>query len=180
MSLNKLAYESYSCNIQIFFAGFFACLFFFALDLKTTLFDAYDYRVMAKYNAGFHAWRQFIDFLRPPLFSAMLTPFASLHHLGVSYEAIFTIIHVFSLTISGGFVLASYFLFSEGLRPEFAALGALLLMIQPGFVAYSFLAIADISAGLLMIFPVFIYLRDRRTQSGGREQKNLCPQGESR
>ncbi len=153
---------------KFFFAGFFAYLFLFTLELKITLFDAYDYMVMAKYNAGFDNWYPFLILTRPPLLPVLLTPLASLHHLGVSFESIFTLMHLFSLLISGGFILASYFLFRKGLRPEFAALGAFFLMIQPGFVAYSFETMADIPAGLLMIFSVFIYLSYRRAQSAGK------------
>jgi len=153
---------------KFFFVGFFTYLLLFTLDLKITLFDAYDYMVMAKYNAGFQNWYPFLEFLRPPLLPALLTPFALLHHLGVSYETIFTLMHVFSLMLSCGFILVSYFLFRRGLRPEFAALGAFLLMIQPGFIAYSFETMADIPAGLLMVLSVFIFLRYSKTQSKGQ------------
>ena len=150
---------------KLFFAGFFAYLFLFTLELKITLFDSYDYMVMAKYNAGYDNWYPFLKFLRPPLLPTLLTPFAYLHHYGVSLETIFTFMHIFSLMISAGFILASYYLFRIGLRPEFAALGAFLIMVQPGFVAYSFETMADIPAGLLLLISVFIYLRYRKTRS---------------
>ena len=149
---------------KIIFIGLFAYLFYFTLGLKITLSDSYDYMIMAKYNAGFQSWFPMPMNPRPPLLPVLLTPFAALHHIGVSYETIFTIMHVFSLMISGGFILASYFLFRKGLRPEFAAMGALLLMIQPGFVAYSFETMADIPAGLFMILAVLTYLRYRKTR----------------
>ncbi len=150
---------------KLIFAGLFAYLLLFTLGLKITLYDAYDYMVMAKYNAGFDNWYPFLQFLRPALLPALLTPFAYLRHFGISLETIFTLMHVFSLMISAGFIFASYHLFRKGLRPEFAALGAFFLMTQPGFIAYSFETMADIPAGLLMIFSVFIYLRYRRTQN---------------
>ena len=153
---------------KVFFVVLFAYLFLFTLELKITLFDAYDYMVMAKYNAGLQSWYPFLQFLRPPLLPALLTPIAILHHFGVSIEAIFTLMHLFSLTISGGFILASYYLFRKGLRPGFAALGAFFLMTQPGFIAYSFETMADIPAGLLMILSVLIYLRYRRTHSSSQ------------
>ena len=150
---------------KLSFVIFFTYIFFFTLGLKVTLFDAYDYMVMAKYNAGFDNWYPFLKLLRPPLLPALLTPFAYLNHYGVSFETIFTLMHIFSLMISAGFIYGSYLLFRKGLRPEFAAIGAFLLMIQPGFVAYSFEAMADIPAGLIMIFSVFVYLKYKKTQS---------------
>jgi hypothetical protein len=124
--------------------------------------------VMAKYNAGFHGWYPFLEFLRPPLLPSILTPLAYLHHYGVSMEVIFTQMHLLSLIISFTFVFTSYLLFRKGLRPEFAAIGAFLLMIQPGFVVYSFETMADIPAGLFIVLSAFAYLSYRKNESNGR------------
>ncbi|MGV7221351.1 MAG: glycosyltransferase family 39 protein [Nitrospinales bacterium] len=120
---------------------------------------------MAKYNAGFDNWYPFLKTLRPPLLPALLTPFTYLHHFGVSMEKIFTYIHIFSVFISFLFIVGTYLLFRKGLRDEFAAIGTFLLMIQPGFVAYSFETMVDIPSGWIMILSIFIYLRYTKSKS---------------
>jgi len=160
--------KSFPNLFKLSFIALFTYLFFFTLGLKISLFDAYDYMGMAKYNAGFDNWYPFLKTLRPPLLPALLTPFTFLHHYGVSMESIFTYIHLFSLFLSGLFVIGTYSLFRKGMRGEFAALGTFLLMIQPGFVAYSFETMVDIPSGLIMILSVLVYLRFRLSNSNAQ------------
>jgi hypothetical protein len=146
-------------------AAIFCWLAVFTWNLEVSNYDSYSYMSMARYNAGFKYFLEPEINTRPPLLPFLLTPLASLHHLGVSNHTVFRLMHGFALILSFAFLLACHCLFKRLLRPEFAALGVLLIMIQPGFLAYAFEPMVDLPCALLMTLATILYLRYREQPS---------------
>jgi hypothetical protein len=142
---------------KILTAFIFIFLFQFILQLEISLFDAYSYMNMAKTFAGLQDW--FPSVPRPPFLPFLLTPIALLRYLDATNETVFTLMHLVSLGISIGFIVVSYFLFKEVLRREFAALAAIFLVIQPGFLVNSFETMADIPGALLSNIALLLCIK---------------------
>ena len=142
---------------KVFAIAVFVFLFQLAFRLEISQHDAYSYMNMAKNFAGIQEW--FLAVPRPPLLSFMLTPIALLRHLDITNETIFCLMHIVSVGISVGFIVVSYFLFKEVLRKEFAALAAILLIGQPGFLVYAFEMMADIPGAVISNTALLICLK---------------------
>jgi 4-amino-4-deoxy-L-arabinose transferase-like glycosyltransferase len=155
----------------------FVCLFvyqlIFILQLEISNYDGFSYMVAAKANAGFPYFLEPEINNRPPLLPLLLTPLALLHHWGVANKTIFTLQHLLALPMSYAFILAAYYFFRRTLREEYASLGALLIMIQPGFLAYAFEPMVDLPSAALLTLSVIIYLRHRKAP-GNRSLFALC------
>lgn len=71
--------------------------------------------------------------------------------------------HFFALIFSFAFIASSYLILKLLLIYELAALGALLLMIQPGFLVYSFEPMVDLPCSLLLVLAMQFYFRYRKS-----------------
>ncbi|GEM_PF-3186950 len=142
---------------KIFSAVIFSFLLQFVFRLEVSQFDAYSYMNMAKNFAGLQDW--FPNVPRPPFLPFLLTPIALLRYLDLTNETVFLIMHIVSLGISICFIGVSYLLFKEVLRHEFAALAAILLVGQPGFLNYAFETMSDIPAALLSNIALLICIK---------------------
>lgn len=150
---------------KITFVCLFAYMVFFVLRLEISNFDSFSYMAIAKYYAGF---RYFVDLEinnRPPLLPLLLTPVALLHHFGFTNKTLFTLMHLTLLPVTFAFVLAVHALLRRTLSEEYASLGALLILTQPGFLAYAFEPMVDLPSALLLTVVIIIYLQCRNTPS---------------
>jgi hypothetical protein len=149
---------------KVFSVSIFAFLLQFVFRLEIGQFDAYAYMNMAKTFAGLQEW--FPNSPRPPFLSFLLTPVALLRYLDLSNETVFLAMHIVSLGISIAFIVVSYLLFKEVLRREFAALAAILLVGQPGFLVYAFETMSDIPGALLSNIVLLFCLKYWNQNSG--------------
>ncbi|OGV73060.1 MAG: hypothetical protein A3K19_00940 [Lentisphaerae bacterium RIFOXYB12_FULL_65_16] len=133
----------------------------FTLHLGTASYDSFVYKGMAKANAGIEVCLPPEETQRPPLLPLLLTPMASLRHLGVSNERISTLMHLFSLGLASCLVMVTYRLLRQFVSSEVSALGALLLLIHPGMLVYSFETMTDVPVALFAAAAVLCQLRSR-------------------
>ena len=154
---------------KLVFVGLFLFMVVFIMKLEISNYDSYSYLGKANYNAGFPYFEEPEINTRPPLYPFLLTPLAALQHLGLSAKAVMTLAHFIALILSFAFIGASYLLLKSLLPQELAALGALLMMIQPAFLLFSFEPMVDLPCSLLLVLAMRSYLRYRENPS----QKNL-------
>lgn len=146
---------------KLAFAGLFLFMVVFIMKLEIGDYDSFSYLSMANYNAGFPYFEDPQINTRPPLYPFLLTPITALQHLGVSPKVVLLMAHLIALLFSFSFIAACYLLLKSLLSQELAALGALLMMIQPGFLDYSFEPMVDLPCSLLLVFAVLIYFQYR-------------------
>ena len=148
---------------KLTFAGLFLFMMVFIMKLEISDYDSFSYLAMANYNAGFPYFEEPEFNTRPPLYPFILTPITALQHLGVSPKDILTLAHFFALIFSFSFIASSYLILKLLLICELAALGALLLMIQPGFLVYSFEPMVDLPCSLLLVLAMQFYFGYRKS-----------------
>jgi hypothetical protein len=154
---------------RLTFAGLFLFMLIFIMKLGVSHFDSFSYLGKANFNAGFTYYNEPEKNSRPPLYSFLLTPVAALQHLGVSIKAVMTMANVIALLFSFAFIRSSYLILKYLLPQELAALGALLMMIQPAFLVYSFEPMVDLPCSLLLVLAMQSYFRYRNSPN----RKNL-------
>jgi len=151
-----------SILFKLAFAGLFLFMKALIMRLEISNYDSYSYLGKANYNAGFHYYNEPELNTRPPLHPFLLTPIAALQHLEVSSKAVLKTVQLIALILSFAFIGSSYLLLKSLLPQELAALGALLMMIQPVFLLFSFEPIVDLPCSLLLVLAMRFYLRYRK------------------
>ena len=162
MELNRGMDKPVSILFKLVFAGLFIFMVSFIMKLEISDFDSYSYLGKANYNLGFHYYDEPELNTRPPLYPFLLTPVAALQHLDVSPKAVLKSAQFIALLLSFAFIASSYLLLKELLSRELAALGALLMMIQPAFLVFSFEPMVDLPCSLLLVLAMRFYLKYRK------------------
>jgi hypothetical protein len=161
MELSRKMDKPVSILFKIVFMGLFLFMVTFIMKLEISDFDSYSYLGKANHNAGFHYYDEPELNTRPPLYPFLLTPIAALQHLGVSSKAVLKTAQLIALVLSFAFIGASYLLLKSLLSQELAALGSLLMMIQPVFLLFSFEPMVDLPCSLILVLAMRFYLRYR-------------------
>ncbi len=162
MELSRWKDKPVSILFKLAFAGLFLFMVAFIMKLEISNYDSYSYLGMANYNAGLSHYEEPELNTHPPLYPFLLTPVAALQYLGVSPQAVIKTAHFIALIISFVFIGSSYLLLKSLLHRELAALGALLLMIQPGFLVYSFEPMVDLPCSLMLVLAMRSYFCYRK------------------
>ena len=158
VELSRQMDKPVSILFKLAFAGLFLFMVAFIMKLEISNFDSYSYLGKANHNAGFHYYDEPELNTRPPLYPFLLTPIAALQHLGVSPKAVLKTAQFIALMLSFAFIGSSYLLLKSLLPQELAALGALLMMIQPVFLLFSFEPMVDFPCSLLLVLAMRSYL----------------------